>query len=266
MLGGRRLHRQQAVRRARDLGRGAPARARARTSSSPTAATPTRSRARRAPTTSAPSPRAVAAALDVSPDDVLTSSTGAIGARLPVDKIRAAMPALLASLGDDVAGAAEAIRTTDLRTKLAFRQLESAASTVRLVAIAKGSGMIHPQMATMLCYVTTDAAIAPVTLQAALVGGHRGDVQHDHRRRRHVDERHGDRARQRQVGRAAHRARQPRVRGLRRRAHRPARRARARHRRRRRGRDQAARRRRRGRCPSARWRATSRAPSRAAAS
>jgi acetylglutamate kinase len=111
---------------------------------------------------------AVAAALGVSPDDVLTSSTGAIGSRLPVDKIRAAVPALLASLGDDLAGAAEAIRTTDLRTKLAFRQLEVGGKPVRLAAIAKGSGMIHPQMATMLCFVTTDAAVAPVTLQAAL--------------------------------------------------------------------------------------------------
>jgi acetylglutamate kinase len=112
--------------------------------------------------------RAVAAALDVSPDDVLTSSTGAIGVRLPVDTIRAAIPALIGSLGDDVAGAAEAIRTTDLRTKLGFREIEIGGKPVRLVAIAKGSGMIHPQMATMLCYVTTDAAIAPVTLQAAL--------------------------------------------------------------------------------------------------
>jgi acetylglutamate kinase len=111
---------------------------------------------------------AVAVALGVSPEDVLTSSTGAIGSRLPVDKIRAAVPQLLASLGDDVAGAAEAIRTTDLRTKQGFRELEIGGKPVRLVAIAKGSGMIHPQMATMLCFVTTDAAIAPVTLQAAL--------------------------------------------------------------------------------------------------
>jgi acetylglutamate kinase len=112
--------------------------------------------------------RAVAAALDVSPDDVLTSSTGAIGARLPVETIREAIPALVASLGDDVSGAAEAIRTTDLRTKVAFREIQISGKPVRLAAIAKGSGMIHPQMATMLCYVTTDAAVAPVTLQAAL--------------------------------------------------------------------------------------------------
>jgi acetylglutamate kinase len=111
---------------------------------------------------------AVAAALGVSPDDVLTSSTGAIGSRMPVDNIRAAVPALLGSLGDDISGAADAIRTTDLRSKLGFRELEIGGKAVRMCAIAKGSGMIHPQMATMLCYVTTDAAIAPVTLQAAL--------------------------------------------------------------------------------------------------
>ncbi|HVR03781.1 MAG TPA: bifunctional glutamate N-acetyltransferase/amino-acid acetyltransferase ArgJ [Polyangia bacterium] len=111
---------------------------------------------------------AVAAALGLPSDDVLTASTGAIGSRLPVELIRAAVPALCASLGDDVVGAAEAIRTTDLRTKVAFRELEVGGKVVRLVAIAKGSGMIHPQMATMLCFVTTDAAIAPVTLQASL--------------------------------------------------------------------------------------------------
>jgi acetylglutamate kinase len=111
---------------------------------------------------------AVAEALGLAPDDVITASTGSIGVPLPVDKIRRAMPALVAALGDDVAGAAEAIRTTDLRTKLGFRELEVGGRTVRLAAIAKGSGMIHPQMATMLCFVTTDAALSPLTLQAAL--------------------------------------------------------------------------------------------------
>jgi acetylglutamate kinase len=113
--------------------------------------------------------KAVADALGASPDDVLTASTGAIGSRLPVDVMRAAAPALVAALGDDVAGAAEAIRTTDLRTKLGFRELDVGGKPVRLAAIAKGSGMIHPQMATMLCFVTTDAAVAPAALQAALV-------------------------------------------------------------------------------------------------
>ncbi|HVZ72204.1 MAG TPA: bifunctional glutamate N-acetyltransferase/amino-acid acetyltransferase ArgJ [Polyangia bacterium] len=113
--------------------------------------------------------KAFADALGASSDDVLTSSTGAIGSRLPVDVMRAAVPALVAALGDDVAAAAEAIRTTDLRTKLGFRELEVGGKPVRLAAIAKGSGMIHPQMATMLCFVTTDAAIAPAALQSALL-------------------------------------------------------------------------------------------------
>jgi len=111
---------------------------------------------------------AVAKALGVGADDVLTASTGGIGIRLPAERIAAAAPALVASLGDDVAAAAEAIRTTDLRTKLAFREMQVAGKTVRFAAIAKGSGMIHPQMATMLCFITTDARVAPETLQRAL--------------------------------------------------------------------------------------------------
>jgi acetylglutamate kinase len=112
---------------------------------------------------------AVARALGAGPEQVLTASTGAIGVRLPVERIVAAVPALVAALGDDVAAAAEAIRTTDLRTKLAFRQLEVEGKTVRFAAIAKGSGMIHPQMATMLCFIATDAQVAPEVLQRALV-------------------------------------------------------------------------------------------------
>ncbi|MFL5308804.1 MAG: bifunctional glutamate N-acetyltransferase/amino-acid acetyltransferase ArgJ [Polyangia bacterium] len=111
---------------------------------------------------------AVARALGASPEQVLTASTGGIGIRLPVDRITAAVPALVAALGDDVAGAAEAIRTTDLRTKMAFRHFEIGGKTVRFAAIAKGSGMIHPQMATMLCFITTDARVAPDVLQRAL--------------------------------------------------------------------------------------------------
>jgi acetylglutamate kinase len=112
---------------------------------------------------------AVAQALGVGADDVLTASTGGIGIRLPAERIAAAAPALVAALGDEVAAAAEAIRTTDLRTKLAFREIELGGKAVRFAAIAKGSGMIHPQMATMLCFITTDARVAPETLQRALV-------------------------------------------------------------------------------------------------
>ncbi|HZL20033.1 MAG TPA: bifunctional ornithine acetyltransferase/N-acetylglutamate synthase, partial [Polyangia bacterium] len=112
---------------------------------------------------------AVARALGVDAEQVLTGSTGAIGVRMPIERIVAAAPALVAALGDDVAGAAEAIRTTDLRTKLVFRQIELSGKPVRFAAIAKGSGMIHPQMATMLCFIATDAQIAATTLQSALV-------------------------------------------------------------------------------------------------
>jgi len=111
---------------------------------------------------------AVAAALGVEADSVLTASTGAIGSPLPVDRIAAAVPALVAALGDDAIPAAEAIRTTDLRTKAAFREIDIGGKPVKFAAIAKGSGMIHPQMATMLCFITTDATVAPPVLQAAL--------------------------------------------------------------------------------------------------
>ena len=112
--------------------------------------------------------KAVAEALGVDADAVLTASTGAIGMPLPVDRIAAAVPALVAALGDDVIPAAEAIRTTDLRTKVAFREIDVGGKAVKFAAIAKGSGMIHPQMATMLCFITTDATVAPAVLQAAL--------------------------------------------------------------------------------------------------
>lgn len=114
---------------------------------------------------------AVAAALGISAVDVLTASTGSIGPRLPVEKIKAAAPALAASLSGDEAGvraAAEAIRTTDLTAKMASRELQVGGRPVVISAICKGSGMIHPQMATMLCFITTDAAIAPGALEAAL--------------------------------------------------------------------------------------------------
>jgi len=111
---------------------------------------------------------AVAAALGVEAEAVLSASTGAIGVPLPVDRIAAAVPALVAALGDDAVPAAEAIRTTDLRTKAAFREIDVGGTPVKFAAIAKGSGMIHPQMATMLCFITTDATVAPAVLQAAL--------------------------------------------------------------------------------------------------
>lgn len=114
---------------------------------------------------------AVAAAIGVSAVDVLTASTGSIGPRLPVPKIQAAAPELataLAATPEAFFAAAEAIRTTDLTTKTATREVVLGGKPVVVAAMAKGSGMIHPQMATMLCFITTDASVAPAALQAAL--------------------------------------------------------------------------------------------------
>ena len=114
---------------------------------------------------------AAASALGISAVDVLTASTGSIGPRLPVAKIQAAAPQLASALAATPEGflaAAEAIRTTDLTTKTATREIVLGGKPVVVAAIAKGSGMIHPQMATMLCFITTDASVAPAALQAAL--------------------------------------------------------------------------------------------------
>src|SRR5262249_36917074 len=91
-----------------------------------------------------------------------------IGMRLPVDLVARAVPDLVASLGPEMEPAAEAIRTTDLRTKMASRTFIHGERPVTVSVICKGSGMIHPQMATMLCFVTTDASISPGLLDAAL--------------------------------------------------------------------------------------------------
>jgi acetylglutamate kinase len=111
---------------------------------------------------------AVGAALGAPGDAILTASTGMIGVRLPVHKLVAAAPALVAALGAAPEPAAEAILTTDTRTKLASRTIDVGGRAVTLAAIAKGSGMIAPQLATMITIVTTDAAIAPALLDRAL--------------------------------------------------------------------------------------------------
>jgi acetylglutamate kinase len=111
---------------------------------------------------------AVATAMGIQKRAVLSASTGVIGVRLPTQKIVAAAPNLVESLGDHPELAAEAIMTTDTRPKMAAREVVLGGKTATLSAICKGSGMIAPQMATMLCFVTTDAAIAPKALGAAL--------------------------------------------------------------------------------------------------
>jgi glutamate N-acetyltransferase/amino-acid N-acetyltransferase len=100
---------------------------------------------------------------------VLPFSTGVIGEYLPVDKIAAALPRALASL--DEAGwakAARAIMTTDTRPKIASRAAEIGGRRIAVTGIAKGAGMIHPDMATMLAFIATDARVEPSSLQDCL--------------------------------------------------------------------------------------------------
>jgi len=111
---------------------------------------------------------AAAAALGVQKRAVLTASTGVIGARLPAQKIVDALPALAADLGDRAEQAAEAIMTSDTRPKMASREVTLGGKTAILSAVCKGSGMIAPQLATVLCFVTTDAAITPKALSESL--------------------------------------------------------------------------------------------------
>lgn len=110
-----------------------------------------------------------AAALGVPEDHVLVSSTGVIGVNMPMDKVlpgvREAAGALAADGG---ALAAEAIMTTDTYPKEAAVQFELGGRMVTVGGMAKGSGMIHPNMATMLSFITTDAAISPESLRQAL--------------------------------------------------------------------------------------------------
>lgn len=109
-----------------------------------------------------------AQALGVDPAEVVSASTGVIGVPLPTGPIGAALPALVAGLGPDPLPAAEGILTTDTRVKTAARTLTIGGEEVRIFAICKGSGMIAPQLATMIAVITTDCAIEPALLQAAL--------------------------------------------------------------------------------------------------
>jgi glutamate N-acetyltransferase/amino-acid N-acetyltransferase len=107
--------------------------------------------------------------LDLDPDQVLVSSTGVIGRYLPMDAIKPGIGEACGKLSaDGGAAAARAILTTDTVPKTAHLELELAGTTIRLGGMCKGSGMIHPNMATMLAYVTTDAAVEP-GLMATLV-------------------------------------------------------------------------------------------------
>ncbi len=106
---------------------------------------------------------------DIPSNDVLVASTGVIGQKLSLAPIENGMPDLIDSLGQNSDDAATAIMTTDTYKKEAAVEMILDGKTVRIGAIAKGSGMIHPDMATMLVFVTTDAVISPALLQKALL-------------------------------------------------------------------------------------------------
>lgn len=113
---------------------------------------------------------AVEKAIGAGDHAVMVMSTGVIGVQLPMDKINDGVPKAVAQLRTDGwPDAARAIMTTDTRPKLFARCVEVGGATIRLTGIAKGAGMIHPDMATMLSVIVTDAAIAQPMLQAALV-------------------------------------------------------------------------------------------------
>ena len=113
----------------------------------------------------------VANELGISADDVLPASTGVIGQAMSIEPFAKGIPAAAAKLAATDAGshdAATAIMTTDTHSKEVSIEFPIGGKTCRMGAIAKGSGMIHPNMATMLLFITTDVKVEPAVLQAAL--------------------------------------------------------------------------------------------------
>ncbi|MBD2073309.1 bifunctional ornithine acetyltransferase/N-acetylglutamate synthase [Phormidium sp. FACHB-592] len=112
---------------------------------------------------------ALSQALGVPSESILLASTGVIGQRIKLDALKAALPQLVATISDTGAeSAAKAITTTDLVTKSIALETTIGGRLVRIGGIAKGSGMIHPNMATMLAFVTCDAAVSPPLWQQML--------------------------------------------------------------------------------------------------
>lgn len=107
--------------------------------------------------------------MNINANQVLPFSTGVILESLPVDKVIAGLPAAIESLKEDNwLNAAEAIMTTDIVAKGASRQIQLDGKTVTITGISKGSGMIHPNMATMLGYIATDAAVSQNALESII--------------------------------------------------------------------------------------------------
>lgn len=114
---------------------------------------------------------AAAKALDISADGVVIGSTGVIGMQMPIDKLTAGIKVLAGKKNDSLENgteAAKAIMTTDTCEKELAVEIEAGGKTVTIGGMAKGSGMIHPNMCTMLAFITTDAVISKETLQKAL--------------------------------------------------------------------------------------------------
>ena len=113
--------------------------------------------------------KAAADAAGIDEEQMLVCSTGHIGPRLPMDKIEQAMPAAARRLSNDHgAEAADAIMTTDTVAKKATLVMEVDGRPIRLTGLAKGAGMIEPNMATMLSFITTDAQVEAASLQSLL--------------------------------------------------------------------------------------------------
>ena len=115
--------------------------------------------------------KAAAEALSIRPEQVCIGSTGVIGMQIPKDRIVEGVKVLSTKLesGEEASlRAAKAIMTTDTVHKMIAVEIEMSGKTVTIGAMTKGSGMIHPNMCTMLCYITTDAAITNEMLQKAL--------------------------------------------------------------------------------------------------
>lgn len=108
-----------------------------------------------------------ATTFEVDPEEILVASTGVIGVQLPMERVRAGVGWIELS-PDGGSEAAKAIMTTDTRSKERAVQVEIDGHAVTVGGMAKGSGMIHPNMATMLAFITTDAAVDPAFLRTAV--------------------------------------------------------------------------------------------------
>ena len=112
---------------------------------------------------------ALAGLLNVRPEEILVAQTGLIGAPFPINRFKKALPKLVKRLSPNGGRqAAKGILTTDLRTKEVALSFYLGRKRVTIGAIAKGAGMVHPQMATMLCFITADVKITKRLLRRAL--------------------------------------------------------------------------------------------------